>query len=471
MDQRKAPLFEALRKHVQQNPISFHVPGHKNGSVFSESSFSNLLSYDLTELPHLDDLHQPEGVILQAEQLASELYQTQYTFFLVNGSTVGNLAMVMSVCQPGDEIIVQRNSHKSVFNALELAGAKPIFVSPNYDERTERFSYLDSDVVANVIENHPHAKAVFLSYPDYFGTTYEIEPIISKAHQVGMAVLVDEAHGAHFPLSDQFPQSALELGADLVVHSAHKTLPAMTMGSFLHMNNEHVSYETVKHFLQMLQSSSPSYPIMASLDLARQYVSELSGDDFKTVVKHIESIREALNNLPSVKVMPILKGVDDPLKITLSSTPNHIKQVEKALHDHRVFPEMVEQHQLLLMVGLRLKKPNLDWILSLKDSLLLIETIDKHDTMTSVKILSKQSLEYSYQDLKRFKTSWATWEEAVGKLAAQSITPYPPGIPVLIKGERIEEDHLKAIEQAQKYHASIQYNGRNLKEGIEIYIE
>ncbi|TFB21060.1 aminotransferase class I/II-fold pyridoxal phosphate-dependent enzyme [Filobacillus milosensis] len=473
MDQARAPMYEALMKHVEINPISYHVPGHKNGRIFPNvKAFSTILPYDLTEITGLDDLHQPEGAILEAEELAADLYQTDYTFFLVNGSTAGNLAMILSVCGPGDSIIVQRNCHKSAMNGLELAGAKPIFVSPDYDRTTNRYSKLEAEKVIEAIHEHPNAKGIFLTYPDYFGSTFELSKIIESAHHYDMPVLVDEAHGAHFPLSDHFPQSALQLGADLVVHSAHKTLPAMTMGSLLHIQSKYVSYETVKNFLQIVQSSSPSYPIMASLDLARKYAASLTGRAYDEIMMNVNKLREALKALPSIELLPLRSGIDDPLKITLTSDDWDMSHIEVLLNEIGVFPEMVQENQLLLMIGLQTKPLELNWIQNLKDYLLQADKTIKHDTINNeTNFVDIQAFDYDYQSLKKLHSTWVDWDGAIGKITASSVIPYPPGIPILLKGERIQQEHVDTILNLISSRKHIQYQGKDLENGIEIFIE
>nr|WP_279401750.1 aminotransferase class I/II-fold pyridoxal phosphate-dependent enzyme [Piscibacillus salipiscarius] len=391
-------------------------------------------------------------------------------FFLVNGSTVGNLAMVLSVCKQGDAVLVQRNSHKSIFNALELAGARPIFISPKFDQRTERYSYIDSNDIKQAIEGYSEIKALVLTHPDYFGTTYDLSSIVDIAHKNSISVLVDEAHGAHFPLSDQFPKSALEAGADIVVHSAHKSLPAMTMGSFLHIQSSKVSHETVKNYLQMLQSSSPSYPIMASLDLARQFVSQLTETNVSTIIKNINELRIKINELPYLRTKKVENRMDDPLKVIVSSNEYNLHHFEGILNHHHIFPEMVENNQMLFMAGLDLNPIQLDWIDQIKNRENNIRKLDKRDTITLEQATIK-SLDYSYNELKSFKAKWVDWERAAGEIAAQAVIPYPPGVPLLLKGERINQYHIAAIKQAFSRGQYIQYSGKDLSKGIEILLK
>ncbi len=276
--QNRTPLFDALCKHSNPNPISFHVPGHKSGTIFNQQQnnyYQEILRIDATELSGLDDLHSPEGVIKEAEELLADLYQVKKSFFLVNGSTVGNLAMILSVCEKDDVILVQRNCHKSVLNALKLAKAHPVFIDPDYNQDWKTATGVSKEIVERAISLYPQAKALCLTYPNYYGMVYDLKSIIELAHVHHIPVLVDEAHGPHFILGDPFPETAIQLGADMVVHSAHKTLPAMTMGSYLHINSNRINSDKVRDYLQMLQSSSPSYVIMASLDLARNYLASL----------------------------------------------------------------------------------------------------------------------------------------------------------------------------------------------------
>jgi len=239
MKQDETPLYSALSKHKNQNPISFHVPGHKNGALFPEiasKDFDHILKLDVTELTGLDDLHDAEGVIAQAEELTADLYGVLHSSFLINGSTVGNIAMILGTCSKGDRVLVQRNSHKSIINGLQLAEVQPIFISPEYDDLIKVPTGVSFHSVKKGIEEYPDTKAIIVTYPNYYGHAIELRSILELAHERNIPVLVDEAHGAHFIL-EGFPESAVTLGADIVIHSAHKTLPAMTMGSFLHFNS------------------------------------------------------------------------------------------------------------------------------------------------------------------------------------------------------------------------------------------
>ncbi|WP_027964427.1 aminotransferase class I/II-fold pyridoxal phosphate-dependent enzyme [Halalkalibacillus halophilus] len=476
MDQSKTPLYEALYKYQAKNPVSAHVPGHKNGEVFpfgKENPFYSLLKFDLTELPGLDDLHQPESAIKEAEQLTSDLYGANRSFFLVNGTTGGNLAMVLAVCSPGEEVIVQRNSHKSIIHALELAGAKPVFVTPNFDDSLNRYIGVSLEQVTLALKQHPHAKAIILTYPDYFGVTYPLEEIIKSAHSIGIPVLIDEAHGAHFTVGEAFPTSALDLGADVVVHSAHKTLPAMTMGSYLHVNSRLVEVSAIRQKLQMLQSSSPSYPIMASLDLARKYVANVSQEQLGAAVTQAEIVREMFRSIPALEVPPCRVGVDDPLKVTITSNQLDMNLFYSYLFNQGIACEMVENNQLLMILGLEPSNKVISVIKQAIHSMSGLEKFQKHDRIEYKHWCENnvQQTPYSFSELHKLETEWVKWEQAVNRIAAEAITPYPPGIPILIKGERVSQSALGYIQWLINQDQYMQSSDSRMNSGIEVYIE
>ncbi|GAA0503874.1 aminotransferase class I/II-fold pyridoxal phosphate-dependent enzyme [Salinibacillus aidingensis] len=476
--QSQLPLFQVLLKHAGLDASSFHVPGHKNGMIFSNEGydvFKSILPYDLTEITGLDDLHHPESAIKEAQELTAQLYGVESTFFLVGGTTAGNLAMILSVCEPEDCIIVQRNCHKSIMNAIELAGAKPVFISPVYEEQTGRYSRINASTVYEALAAYPHAKALVLTYPDYFGHTYNIQPMIEAAHQYQLPVLVDEAHGAHFILGDPFPPSSVSLGADIVVHSAHKMLPAMTMSSFLHFQSALVSKDKIRHYLQMVQSSSPSYPLMASLDLARHFLAHIDEAQIKQMIAHAHQIRSMLDESPLWDVVPVYNQVDDPLKITLQIHPD--LEAQKVLHtfeQHMVYPELATTSQLLLISGLGMNERDLQRIPHVVNNFdHQLKRVKGHGKIevTAVQPPEISEFPYSLRNLQEMDNMWVAWEHAIGKPAGEMIIPYPPGIPLLIKGERIERWHKEVIMPRLKAGQHIQSESNDLQKGLRTFVE
>ncbi|MEQ6378668.1 aminotransferase class I/II-fold pyridoxal phosphate-dependent enzyme [Bacillaceae bacterium S4-13-56] len=465
--QNKTPIVEAIIKYVQKDPISFHVPGHKNGKITSEYFLKEVFPFDVTELEGLDDLHHPEGVIKEAQEIAAEFFGADHTFFLVGGSTVGNLAMILSLCLEGDEIIVQRNSHKSVLHGLELAGAKPIFINPEYDKDVFRFGHPSYNELEKAILGHPKAKAIMLTYPDYFGRTYDLQPMVDLAHKHGMIVCVDEAHGVHFSTGAAFPMPALRYGADMVVQSAHKMAPALTMGAYLHIQTQRINLERLKHVLQIVQSSSPSYLILASLDEARKYLANYNDENVMGIVQEIRSLFQSYKLW---KVLPFEAKKDDPLKITLHLEEYDPKEIKMLMEEQGIYLEMATPHQLLLILGLEryfdIKK--LENKLNLTEK--LAGMLPVHDKIEQVLVSSFPHSEfpYSFGDLKRLVWEERIWKDAIGEISGESIVPYPPGIPILFKGEKITEDHIRQIHELLERGVGFQNDRISIQRGIKV---
>ncbi|MDQ0352633.1 lysine decarboxylase [Alkalibacillus filiformis] len=474
MNQQRAPLYEAIQQHLKQKRYSFHVPGHKSGAIVHNQlkPINELFRYDLTELPGLDDLHEPEGPILEAQKLAAQYYGVEQTYFLVNGTTSGNLAMILASLNADDHVLVQRNCHKSVMHALELVGAKPVFISPEYDSIARRYCHISPDVIKQALTNDSSLKAVVLTYPDYFGTTFDLSSVVQVAHSFNVPVLVDEAHGAHFSFDAPFPKSAKQCGADLVVQSAHKTLPALTMGSFLHVNSNRIDRSKLEYYLEVVQSSSPSYLIMASLDLARQYIANFNKDDQVQLVKEITELNNQLNTLTNCEVLPVREQIDDPLKTVLTSETLDMNVVYKRLHDYGIDAELVDQNQLLLIHGIELDEElRQKQCTALINCIKTVEDNAYHDKMVDSQfdVSTIQRFPYSYRELKSFNTEWVDVREASGRIAAESITPYPPGIPVILNGEFISQQALNTIEKAEKRKQHIQRISNGDHNKIKVY--
>ncbi len=454
--QRSVPLMEALLAFKKEGPISFHVPGHKNGRIFHEqgkSLFQQVLQIDATELDGLDDLHAPEKVILQAEQLLSELYDTQKSYFLVNGTTCGNLAMILGNCGEGDIALVQRNCHKSILNGLKLAKAKPIFLRNDLNMEWKVAEGLSIDIVKKALKQYSKAKILILTYPTYYGIANNIEEIIKLAHEHNVKVLVDEAHGAHFIAGGPFPKSSLAYGADYVVHSAHKTLPALTMGSFLHVNHGVDDFKKVEMYLRMLQSSSPSYPIMASLDLARSFVATLTEKDVNYSKKIACDFKEKLSHIAGIKILQHKDAQIDILKVTLQTDGSFTGiQLQDELNRNGLYTELADPRNVLLVLPLLKDKEEYPFeeavkiiktaVLNLKCDSNLAKYIyidgDVEDLL---------ELEISFKEMETRNKIVVPLKDAINCIAAETIVPYPPGIPYIMDGEKLTNSKLTYLKQ------------------------
>lgn len=477
MESPERPLVKALIEFKEADPVSFHVPGHKGGLLSSlPTELRSMLRYDFTELAGLDDLHEPDGVIKEAQQKLSSFYGSDHSFFLVNGSTVGNLAMIYATCGAGDIIIVQRNAHKSVFHAIELTGAKPVLVSAGLDRLTKTAGVMTVEQIGEALEAYPNAKAVVITHPTYYGTTgTDLEKTILLCHTYGVPVLVDEAHGAHFVVGDPFPRSALDMGADVVVHSAHKTLPAMTMASFLHVRSNLVSYERVAHYLQMLQSSSPSYILMASLDDARAYVESYREEDKALFMERRSVFIERLSMIPRIQTV----RVDDPLKLIIRLEGYSGFELQRVLEAEGIYAELADPYQVLFV--LPLLKVESDYPFEeisrkIESAIVRLDHADRTWSSIEVPSLDEETscLTYTAGQLTTMETEWVPYEVAAGRVAAGSIIPYPPGIPLLIGGEKIRDKHIqslrKLLQMGAKFQGSIRMNDEQIvvvKEEVE----
>ncbi len=462
----KPPIYNALVQHKKKNPVSFHVPGHKMGQGFNSLGskyYKNILEIDMTEITGLDNLHQAEEIILEAQQEAANLYHAEQTFFLVNGTTVGNLALILTVCQPGDRIIVQRNVHKSVINGIILAHAEPIYINPDIIDDLEVSACVKTSTVEAALKKYPDAKAVFLMNPNYYGLSKDLTEIIALTHRYQIPLLVDEAHGAHFGLHPAFPKSAIQLGADAVVQSTHKTLSAMTMGSLLHVHSNYLDISRLKVFLSMLQSSSPSYPIMASLDLTVNWLKREGEQVWNHVLESIDWFYEKAKHLKHIKVNYVLpeEYQHDPLKIVIQHEGLSGYRLQELLEKENIYLELADMYNCLAVASIGTMPEDLEKLLAALKRIDKVEysTVEMRSTPRS---LFEQDYDASdsnssvslgnvlYQNKKRLPI-----REAIGYFSAEMVIPYPPGVPMIQLGERITKEMVNYLiylkEQGAKF--------------------
>lgn len=476
MKHLRTPLLDQLILHNKKQPISFHVPGHKNGKVFLSKGmefFRSLLQIDATELSGLDDLHSPEGVIMEAEELLADLYGARKSYFLVNGSTSGNLAMILASLMEDDVVLVQRNSHKSIMNGIRLAKAQPVYLSPQFEEEAMVAGGVSLHTVREAIKSYPQAKAIILTYPNYYGMVNDLGEIIKLAHRHEIPVLIDEAHGVHFIAGGPFPPSAITLGADIVVQSTHKTLPAMTMGAFLHYNSSIVSKNKISYYLQVLQSSSPSYPIMASLDGARSYLGTFQEQDKSSLMERIHQFREDVGAIPGMAVLPLKEG--DPLKMTVTSQKRVSGfQLQRFFEEEGIFVELADSQNILLVLPLLkagMPYPFSDAVQKIRAVGNKLERIRPESQpeapSKSHSCITAQAV--TYREMETLGEMVVPLTESAGRICAEAIIPYPPGIPLFLPGEQIRREDIEELEYLLKLGAKIQ-GGENLAAGrIKIY--
>lgn len=465
-----SPLFSALRRKIDQAQARYHVPGHKGGAVFPEEGydlFRTVLQLDLTELEGLDNLHHPQGVIKEAEELAACQFGADRTYFLVGGSTVGNLAMILGCLAPGDLALVQRNSHQSIFHGLSLAQARCVPLPPEVCPTFHVARGVHPDRFRAALRMYPQAKAVIFTYPDYYGRAESaaLAEMIQLAHQNGLLVLVDEAHGAHLGQYEELPPSALQLGADLCVQSTHKMLPAMTMTSMLHVREGRVPVQDVEQYLRILQSSSPSYPLMASLDLARRFLAEMGDVEWRMSLAAVHRLRRSIDEIGGYKLMDEASGYD-PFKLVLQAEmPLSGFQLKAELEARGIAVELADPFNICLTLPLL---PQPLWEDRLLTALAAIRAEGSHQAggredegadmlhlwgQMESPLLSMRLLRSEEKEIRPLA-------QALHCEAAQMVTPYPPGIPLLIPGELIRPIHIRTIKKLREAGASIQGLGK-----------
>lgn len=317
-------LYQALSDYAASDFYPYHMPGHKRNPAGGEMADYHRI--DVTEIDGFDNLHQAEGILREGQLRANCLYGADETYFMINGSTGGMMAAVMAAVEPLDEILIARNCHKSVYNAAILQGLIVRYYYPEISSEYDIYGGVSAGVIGNLLDTYPEVKAVVITSPTYEGVVSDIPGIAAAVHARGKILIVDEAHGSHFGLSPHLPQGAIAGGADLVIHSLHKTLPAMTQTALLHVNGDRVDRGKLRRYLSMLQSSSPSYVLMASMDACIKFLKEQGQERFAAMRGYFESFCEKAARLKHIRIANVtnvsqkeheLKGWD-PGKLVIS---------------------------------------------------------------------------------------------------------------------------------------------------------
>lgn len=471
MRQSKAPLFDALVEMADKRPASFHVPGHKSGQGIPSGAkpwYDLVMKLDMTEITGLDDLHQPEGIIEEAQRLAADCFGSEHTIFLVGGSTAGNLALIMALCNEGDLLIVQRDVHKSVLHGLMLAGARAVFMTPRIDEASGLSFGVDPEELDIALSQYPEAKGVLLTNPSYYGVSTNIGRIAEVVHSHGKPLMIDEAHGAHFGFHDRLPLSAIQCGADAAVQSAHKMLNALTMGAMLHIKGRRLNVDAVRSALAMLQSSSPSYPIMASLDLARRDMALHGMAHIERTLRILDVVREELKKLPWIGTVSLTTDdvALDPYKLPLYDRTGTLSgyELQHQLEERGCMVEMADPRYALLVFSPF--SPAVDGVRLIDTIKQISDRFDLHKQEPAGKIsnINMINTSASFSEPIRFHLPFRSsrtairlpLEQCAGTRCAEMIVPYPPGIPLLFPGETITPAALQTLHVLRQTGAKIQ---------------
>lgn len=461
--QHKKPIVDKLAAHSGSSTISFHVPGHKNGNFYNSDRielWGNILNIDLTEIPGMDNLHCPVGIIEEAQYLTAQAYGVDRTYFLVNGSTAGILATLFGTAHSGDKILVDRCCHSSVLNGLMLGRLKPKYIGRPIDKTTGIPLAVNLIELKKTIEDYG-AKVLIITNPNYYGVCSNIRAIEELAHKHGILLIVDEAHGAHFKFSKELPESAVDAGADLVVQSAHKTLPAMTQGSWLHVKGNRVDRDRLERMLGVFQTTSPSYPIMASLDMARYVMMKEGAERLKILLKNTRQTRKSINLMDRGLFSPgreYFKKIGchdfDETKIIINCKEagmNGYQLDYKFRKEKGIYGEL---YDLVNWLGVATCGNSRQDFEQLTDACGQVICTGKKISLPDFSMPVQEPCIDLWEVM---QVDWQkiSLEDAQGMTAAESIVPYPPGVPFVCPGERITAQVIEMMKLYSQLHINI----------------
>ncbi len=458
---------------AESRKVSFHTPGHKSGkgisTRFRKFVGPKIFSIDLTTLDEVDSLQKPRGVIKEAQELAARAYGADRSYFLLNGTTGGNHAMLLATCNPGDKVLVARNAHKSVLAGLILCGAKPVFFRPEVDESLKVTLNVTFEVAKETIDQNPDARAIFLTSPNYYGICTDSKRIASYAHDRGMVVLVDEAHGPHLSFHPDLPPSALQSGADLCVQSTHKIIGGMTQASMLHAKGGRVDMTILTNVLKFVQTTSPSYILMASLDLARMQMATEGEKLLEKTIRLSEEARNKIRKIPGIQCFSredlasslFSKTMDvDVTKLTITVKDlglSGFKASQILNNEYGIQVEMADPYHLLVIVSIGDRRDDL---------VRLVEALRKlsqtrqsgSSSVPAVDIglpLFDHRAVMTPRDAFFIDPEYIPLASSPGRVSSEIVTVYPPGIPLLVPGEVIVPEVVSYIEKMKVLGATV----------------
>lgn len=472
------PLITALQTQIQRNNAPFHTPGHKLGRQIP-AALGQLLGdrpfqADFPDLPGLD-LFDPEGVVAEAQTLAAQLFGAEQTWFLVNGSSVGVMAAIAATTAPGAAILVPRNLHRSAIAGLLVSGARPVFVLPEYDAERDLVHPPTPEAIAVTLDQHPGIQAVLVVSPSYHGVCADLRAIAAIAHRHGIPLLVDAAHGAHLGFHPQLPASPLSQGADLVVQSTHKTLSALTQAAMLHVQGPRIDRDRLGHTLQWLQTSSPSNLLLASLDGARSLLAE---EGTALLGGAIDLANMGRSHLAALPGLTLLEAQDVPTGMGLDPTRLTLLWpgwdwdgfwLDEQLQARGVTAELPGLRHLTLIVSLATQHRDVDRLGAAMTALThdaASAGVDPTPELVPPPVLP--DLVCTPREAWFAPRQRVPWAAAVGQVSAELICPYPPGIPLLVPGERVSPEAIALLQRVQSLGGYVSGNADPTGETLAI---
>jgi len=466
-NQEKMPFVEALESYKEQHFVPFHTPGHKIGieaPQLLKDWMGPALPYDLGVMYALDDLHEPERELKEAQELTAELYGADCCWFSINGTTALIEAMIMGTVGPDETIIIPREAHRSVISGLVLSGAKPVYMDCQFDDRWGIPLGVSVEDAIKTMDAHPEAKAILLVYPNYYGVGVDIVNIVKEAHKRGLVVLVDEAHGPHLPFSKNLPIEAIAAGADLVAQSTHKSVGSLTQTSWLLGQGDKINQRRITQMHQMLQSTSPNYIFLASLDMARHQLATEGKALISRTVELSLYLRHELNKISGITTMEYIDIQErvvnyDCTKVLIDAKVLGLTGIEfeRMLREYRIEVELVQAHHVLVLITIGDTKESVTSLIqavqAISDTILHTSKVANSNVVEHAENLSKDSsllpkpiVRVTPRNAMYANREQVPLRDALHRIVGETIAYYPPGIPCVAVGEEISSSVLQYIE-------------------------
>ena len=465
LDQNQAPIYEAMVKLRKKRIVPFDVPGHKRGRgnpELVELLGEKCVGIDVNSMKPLDNLGHPISIIRDAEELAAHAFGASHAFLMIGGTTSSVQTMILSTCKAGDKIILPRNVHKSAINALVLCGAIPIYIEMSVDPKIGIALGLENDRVAKTIKDHPDAKAILINNPTYYGICSDLKGLTEMAHEAGMMVLVDEAHGAHLHFTDKLPISAMDAGADIAAVSMHKSGGSLTQSSLL-LIGEQMNPEYVRQIINLTQSTSASYLLMASLDISRRNLALRGKESFEKVIELSEYARREINAIGGYYAYSkeLIDGVSvcdfDVTKLSVYTQGIGLTGIEvyDLLRDeYDIQIEFGDIGNILAYISIGDRIQDIERLVGALADIKRLYSRDGKDLIAGEYI--QPELVLSPQEAFYSERKSLTLDESVGQVCGEFVMCYPPGIPILAPGERITREIVDYIQFAKERGCSLQ---------------
>lgn len=455
-------VLESHIKEIRANEMaSFHMPGHKGGqgapprgrALFGDELYAT----DLSELSGFDYLHGATGALVEAQRRAAQLFGAEKTWFLVNGATVGNIAAICTTVADGDALLVARDSHRSVYAGIALSGAHPIYLAPVRNDRLDGLYGIDIQDVRRALDEFPEIRALHITSPSYYGFTVPVQAIAELAHDHNLPLIVDEAHGTHFVFNPDFPATALSCEADLVVQSPHKTLGSLTQSSLLHLQGVRVSSSRLQSNLAMLQSSSPSALLLLSLDLAIQEMGAHGNARWLGAIALANRVRQELSEIDRIDVYgPEITGYPgiwgfDPTKVVIDvdglGTTGFAagRWLKSSWH---INPEFADLRRIVFSITIGDTDDSVGLLIQAVRALVENQhDFHEHPSLISLWPSSLPRKLLSPRVAQQRESVQVATGNAIGRISAEMIVPYPPGVPLLVAGEQISPEVTATMRQ------------------------